>query len=174
MVTLIFEDGTDSYFARQQVLERLGQIDLPDGVTPNLGPLASPVGEILRYRLVNCAQTRAPECSGQDFDVPPRSLNDVKDLEEFVVERELLATPGVADDDGNRQAIPGARISSKLLRPHPDGRGNRAHQRHRQCRRRSDRLRARVSERERHWVASAGADRSGGHRGSMTVNAIRV
>jgi len=97
VVTLIFEDGTDSYFARQQVLERLGQIDLPDGVTPGLGPLASPVGEILRYRLVNCAQTRAPECSGQDFDVPPRSLNDVKDLEEFVVERELLATPGVAD-----------------------------------------------------------------------------
>ncbi len=97
VVTLIFEDGTDSYFARQQVLERLGQIDLPDGVTPSLGPLASPVGEILRYRLVNCAQTRAPECSAQDSDVPPRSLNDVKDLEEFVVERELLATPGVAD-----------------------------------------------------------------------------
>ncbi len=97
VVTLIFSDGTDSYFARQQVLERLGQIDLPDGVTPSLGPLASPVGEILRYRLVNCAQTRAAECTSPDFEVPPRSLNDVKDLEEFVVERELLATPGVAD-----------------------------------------------------------------------------
>jgi cobalt-zinc-cadmium resistance protein CzcA len=97
VVTLIFDDGTDSYFARQQVLERLGQIDLPDGVTPALGPLASPVGEILRYRLVNCAQTRAPECRGDDFDVAPQSLNDMKDLEEWVVERELLATPGVAD-----------------------------------------------------------------------------
>jgi cobalt-zinc-cadmium resistance protein CzcA len=97
VVTLIFEDGTDNYFARQQVLERLGQIDLPDGVTPALGPLASPVGEILRYRLVNCAQTKAQECHAEDFDVPPRSLNDVKDLEEWVVERELLATPGVAD-----------------------------------------------------------------------------
>ena len=97
VVTLIFEDGTDSYFARQQVLERLGQIDLPDGVTPGLGPLASPVGEILRYRLVNCGQTRAKECTPRDFEVPPRSLNDMKDLEEFVVERELLATPGVAD-----------------------------------------------------------------------------
>jgi cobalt-zinc-cadmium resistance protein CzcA len=93
VVTLIFEDGTDSYFARQQVLERLGQIDLPDGVTPALGPLASPVGEILRYRLVNCAQTRVTECRGDDLDVPPRSLNDIKDLEEWVVERELLATP---------------------------------------------------------------------------------
>ncbi len=97
VVTLIFEDGTDNYFARQQVLERLGQIDLPDGVSPALGPLASPVGEILRYRLVNCAQTKAPECRSEDNDVPPRSLNDVKDLEEWVVERELLATPGVAD-----------------------------------------------------------------------------
>ncbi|MEO8903107.1 MAG: CusA/CzcA family heavy metal efflux RND transporter, partial [Polyangiaceae bacterium] len=97
VVTLIFEDGTDSYFARQQVLERLGQIDLPDGVTPALGPLASPVGEILRYRLVNCAQTRTPECRPEDVAIAPRSLNDVKDLEEWVVERELLATPGVAD-----------------------------------------------------------------------------
>jgi cobalt-zinc-cadmium resistance protein CzcA len=97
VVTLIFDDGTDSYFARQQVLERLGQIDLPDGVTPSLGPLASPVGEILRYSLVNCAQTKAPECRAEDIEVPPRSLNDVKDLEEWVVERELLATPGVAD-----------------------------------------------------------------------------
>src|SRR3954453_7411856 len=34
VVTLIFEDGTDSYFARQQVLERLGQIDLPEGAKP--------------------------------------------------------------------------------------------------------------------------------------------
>jgi cobalt-zinc-cadmium resistance protein CzcA len=97
VITLIFEDGTESYFARQQVLERLGQIDLPDGVTPTLGPLASPVGEILRYRLVNCSHTRAPECSDADAKQPPRALADLKDLEEWVIERELLATPGVAD-----------------------------------------------------------------------------
>lgn len=97
VVTLIFEDGTDSYFARQQVLERLGQIDLPEGATPELGPLASPVGEILRYRLVNCAETRTPECHEEDLGVAPRSLSELKDLEEWVVERELLATPGVAD-----------------------------------------------------------------------------
>ncbi|HEX4351955.1 MAG TPA: efflux RND transporter permease subunit, partial [Polyangiales bacterium] len=97
VVTLIFDDGTDSYFARQQVLERLGQIDLPDGVTPTLGPLASPVGEILRYRLVNCSHTRTPECTDADAKIPPRSLAELKDLEEWVIERELLATPGVAD-----------------------------------------------------------------------------
>ncbi len=97
VVTLIFEDGTDSYFARQQVVERLGQIDLPDGVSPTLGPLASPVGEIMRYRLVNCSHTPAPECRSEDYRIPPRSLSELKDLEEWTVERELLATPGVAD-----------------------------------------------------------------------------
>lgn len=97
VVTLIFEDGTDSYFARQQVVERLGQVDLPDGVTPSLGPLASPVGEILRYRLVNCAQTRTPECREDDVAITPRPLNELKDIEEWVIERELLATAGVAD-----------------------------------------------------------------------------
>lgn len=97
VVTLIFEDGTDSYFARQQVLERLGQIDLPDNVTPTLGPLASPVGEILRYRLVNCATTHTAECNDEDAGIAPRSLSELKDLEEWVIERELLATAGVAD-----------------------------------------------------------------------------
>lgn len=97
VVTLIFEDGTDSYFARQQALERMGQIDLPDGVSPTLGPLASPVGEILRYRLVNCANTRTPECTDEDTKFSPRSLSELKDLEEYVVERELLGAQGVAD-----------------------------------------------------------------------------
>lgn len=97
VITLIFEDGTDSYFARQQVVERLGQASLPENVTPKLGPLASPTGEILRYRLVNCAETRAAECTDEDVASPPKGLSELKDLEEWVIERELLATPGVAD-----------------------------------------------------------------------------
>jgi len=97
VLTLIFADGTDSYFARQQVTERLGQAGLPDGVTPTLGPLASPVGEILRYRLVNCQTTRTSECTDEDVRMEPKSLLELKDLEEWVLERELLATPGVAD-----------------------------------------------------------------------------
>ena len=97
VVTLIFQDGTDSYFARQQVIERLGQIDLPDGASPDLGPLASPVGEIMRYRIINCAQTDGKECTDEDRKIGPKPLNELKDLEEWVVERELLATPGVAD-----------------------------------------------------------------------------
>ncbi len=97
VVTLIFEDGTDSYFARQQVLERLHNIDLPADAVPDLGPLASPVGEILRYNLVNCAVTRVSECTDDDAKVPPKPLSELKDLEEWQVERELLATPGIAD-----------------------------------------------------------------------------
>ena len=49
VVQLNFEDGTNDYFARQQVIERLASAQLPDGVTPELGPLTTAVGEIYRY-----------------------------------------------------------------------------------------------------------------------------
>jgi cobalt-zinc-cadmium resistance protein CzcA len=97
VVTLVFEDGTDSYFARQQVSERLEKIDLPTGTDRELGPLASPVGEILRYRLVNCATNRVDSCRDEDVAQAPKPLAELKDLEEYIVERELLKTNGVAD-----------------------------------------------------------------------------
>jgi len=97
VVTLVFEDGTDSYFARQQVSERLDKVELPQGVERQLGPLASPVGEILRYRLVNCANVRVAACRDDDVAQGPKPLSELKDIEEYVVERELLATNGVAD-----------------------------------------------------------------------------
>ena len=50
-VRLIFEDGTDNYFARQQVFERLRDVELPDGVTPDVAPLFSPSGLVYRYVL---------------------------------------------------------------------------------------------------------------------------
>ncbi len=50
-VTLTFQDGTDNYFARQQVLERTGTVSLPDGVTPTLAPLSAPSDLIYRYVL---------------------------------------------------------------------------------------------------------------------------
>ena len=49
VIELTFEDGTDDYFARQRVLEKLNDAVLPDGVSPSLGPLTGPVGEIFRY-----------------------------------------------------------------------------------------------------------------------------
>src|SRR6266567_8923842 len=50
-VTLTFEDRVDPLIARQQVLERMSQAELPEGVQPGLGPLATPIGEVYRYTL---------------------------------------------------------------------------------------------------------------------------
>src|SRR5206468_3295949 len=74
-------DGTDLYFARQQVSERLAQVDVPEGVKPTLGPLSTPTGEIYRYTLVGDGYT-------------PMQL---RELEDWVMERHLKQVPGVAD-----------------------------------------------------------------------------
>src|SRR5437667_1881981 len=80
-VTLTFEDGVEPYLARQQVLERMGQAELPEGVQPSLGPLATPIGEVYRYTL---------EGKGAD----PMSL---RTQQGWVVRPQLLRVPGVAD-----------------------------------------------------------------------------
>src|SRR3954468_13143191 len=49
VVELTFEYGTDDYFARQVVWEKLRDAYLPQGVTPTLGPLSTPIGELYRY-----------------------------------------------------------------------------------------------------------------------------
>src|SRR5262249_23140695 len=51
VVELTFEDGTNDYFARQLVLEKLRDATLPDGVTPTLGPLSTGISEFYRYVL---------------------------------------------------------------------------------------------------------------------------
>jgi cobalt-zinc-cadmium resistance protein CzcA len=80
-VTLTFEDGVEVELARQRVLERLRDVDLPEGVTPQLGPLATPIGEVYRYTL---------ESSSSD----PMTLRTIQD---WVVRPQLLRVPGVAD-----------------------------------------------------------------------------
>src|SRR5438128_309255 len=81
MVTLTFEDGMDPYLARQQVLERTGQAELPYGTQPALGPFATPIGEVYRYTL-----------DGQVAD--PMTL---RTLQDWVVRPQLLRVHGVAD-----------------------------------------------------------------------------
>jgi cobalt-zinc-cadmium resistance protein CzcA len=83
-VRLTFADGTDSYFARQRVFERLPDADLPEGVTPSVAPLFSPSGLIYRYVL----------------ESPDRSALELKVLEDWVVERQYKQVAGVADDSG--------------------------------------------------------------------------
>src|SRR5438128_5155676 len=59
-VTLTFDDGTDLYFARQQVSERLTGVDVPEGVKPSLGPLSTPAGESVRYTLAGPRSSPVP------------------------------------------------------------------------------------------------------------------
>src|SRR5690348_3068775 len=80
-VVLTFDDGTDLYFARQQASERLAQVDVPEGVKPTLGPLSTPTGEIYRYTLV-----------GDGY-----SPMQLREIEDWVMERHLKQVPGVAD-----------------------------------------------------------------------------
>src|SRR5438067_5457120 len=51
LVTLTFEDGVEVLQARQQIMERIPDANLPQGISPNLGALATPIGEIDRYTL---------------------------------------------------------------------------------------------------------------------------
>jgi cobalt-zinc-cadmium resistance protein CzcA len=83
-VTINFEGGTDNNSARQEVFNRLGDLDLPDGVKPSVSPLSSPSGLIYRYVL-------------QSSD---RSPMELKTFEDWVVEPQYRAVPGVADDSG--------------------------------------------------------------------------
>lgn len=84
VVTLSFDIGTDNYFARQQVFNRLGDLALPDGVKPSVSPLSSPSGLIYRYVL-------------QSSD---RSPMELKTFEDWVVEPQYRTVAGVADDSG--------------------------------------------------------------------------
>jgi cobalt-zinc-cadmium resistance protein CzcA len=51
LITLVFRDGSEDYWSRQRIQERIQDVTLPNGVTPGLDPLTSPVGEIYRYTL---------------------------------------------------------------------------------------------------------------------------
>ena len=80
-VIMTFEDGTDPYFARQQVFERIGDVTLPSGVTPSLAPLSSPSGLVYRYVLQS----------------PDRSAMELKTIDDWDISKIYKAVPGVAD-----------------------------------------------------------------------------
>lgn len=72
-VTVIFEDGTDIYLARQVVSERLGQIELPAGIDrPKLGPVATGLGEVLHYTLASKEKDLAELRALQDWEIKPQ------------------------------------------------------------------------------------------------------
>ena len=80
VVELTFAYGTNDYFARQVVLEKLRDANLPDNVTPSLGPLSTPIGELYRYSLEG-----------------PLSEQELREIQDWVVVPRFLQVTGVAD-----------------------------------------------------------------------------
>jgi copper/silver efflux system protein len=83
MIYVVFDDGTDLYFARTRVLERLNLVAarLPDGVVPTLGPDATGVGHVFWYTV----------------ESDTHSLRDLRGLQDWFIRSQLTAVPGVAE-----------------------------------------------------------------------------
>jgi heavy metal efflux system protein len=82
MVTIVFDDAVPMYFARQLVTERLQQLvtQLPEGIQPVLGPPATAFGELYQYTLIG-----------------PATPMELKDLQEWVIKKQLRTVPGVSE-----------------------------------------------------------------------------
>jgi cobalt-zinc-cadmium resistance protein CzcA len=91
-VTAVFEDGTDVYFARQQVAERLQSAkgQLPPGVEPSLGPVATGLGEIFMYTVE--AEAGALKPDGESW-----TPTDLRTLQDWVVRPQLRNLDGVTE-----------------------------------------------------------------------------
>jgi cobalt-zinc-cadmium resistance protein CzcA len=83
-IAMNFDYGADPYFVREQTFERMANAQMPTGLTPSLSPLYSPSGLIYRYVLQS----------------PDRSPQDLKVIEDWVLERHYRSIQGVADDSG--------------------------------------------------------------------------
>src|SRR6202140_1084840 len=80
---LIFDDEEENFRNRERVLERLSQVNLPPGVTPQMGTDWSPVGQIYFFTL---------KSTNPNYDVM-----DLKSIEDWVVEKSLKAVPDIVD-----------------------------------------------------------------------------
>lgn len=81
VMKIIFDDGVEDFFARQQVNNLLRNVSLPDGVEPDIQPPYGPTGEIFRYTL----------------ESKDRDSRELLTLQNWVVDRQLRSVPGVAD-----------------------------------------------------------------------------
>jgi cobalt-zinc-cadmium resistance protein CzcA len=91
-VTVVFEDGTDIYFARQLVAERIAQVQgqLPPGVEPEMGPIATGLGEIYMFTVE--AEPGAKKPDGTAYDG-----GDLKKVMDWIVRPQLSKVPGVTE-----------------------------------------------------------------------------
>ncbi|SEH28134.1 efflux RND transporter permease subunit [Chryseobacterium culicis] len=81
IITMVFDDGTDDYWARQRIQERLTDVELPYGAQPGLDPLTSPIGEVYRYIIESNSH----------------SLRELTDLQKFVIIPRIKQVSGIAD-----------------------------------------------------------------------------
>src|SRR5216684_1081124 len=81
LIVLVFRDGSEDYWSRQRILERIQNVTLPSGITPGLDPLTSPIGEIYRYTLASNT----------------KGLRDLSEIQRWMVIPALKQVAGVAD-----------------------------------------------------------------------------
>ncbi len=81
VVKIIFEDGVDDAFARQQVNNMLRSVELPENALPDVQPPTGPTGEIFRYTLASTTKT----------------VRELKTIQDWVIERQFLGIQGVGD-----------------------------------------------------------------------------
>lgn len=91
-VTVVFKDGTDIYFARQVISERLNQVrnQLPPHVEPALGPIATGLGEIYNYSV------RVNDGAKKD-DGEPYLPRDLREIQDWIIKPQLRNVPGVTE-----------------------------------------------------------------------------
>lgn len=91
-VTVVFKDGTDIYFARQLVNERIQEVksQLPPGVEPSMGPIATGLGEIFMF-------TVEPKPGAKKADGQPYTPTDLREIQDWVVRPQLRNLPGVTE-----------------------------------------------------------------------------
>lgn len=81
IITIVFNDGVEDYWARTRIQERLNEVELPYSAVPELDPLTSPIGEIYRYII---------ESDNHD-------LRELTDLQNFVIIPRIKQVSGIAD-----------------------------------------------------------------------------
>ena len=91
-VTVVFHDGTDIFFARQLVNERLQEVkaELPDGVVPGMGPVATGLGEIYLY-------TVSAEPGARKPDGTAYTPTDLRSIQDWLIRPQLRQVPGVSE-----------------------------------------------------------------------------
>jgi heavy metal efflux system protein len=82
LITVIFRDGIEDYWARQRLTERMGQAVLPAGAVPSLDPVSGPAGEIFRYTL----------------ESDSKNLQELSEIQRWIVIPALKSVPGVVED----------------------------------------------------------------------------